>query len=203
MFVEAYVDYVLNKSVEQVFNEFKKGFYKVCDRNMVNIFQPEELQGVMMGSEEYDWDTFKQVNTSTTSFIKAENYIVMILKLTSTRYSRLCFFTMNRMQLMKADFIQTTQRLLHSGKCLMNSQTRTRKPSSVSLLNNYMWVCFRKTRVIPLSSSVKSIYLVSRKVECMHFLSSLNKVMVVWKWVTVTNPVSFWKLKVLFLCSYT
>lgn len=62
VFVEAYVDYVLNQSVEQVFNEFKRGFYKVCDRNTVNFFWPEELRGVMLGSEEYDWDTFKKVN---------------------------------------------------------------------------------------------------------------------------------------------
>lgn len=63
VFVDAYVDYVLNKSVERVFNEFKKGFYKVCDRHMVDIFHPEELRGVMLGSEEYDWVTFRQVNT--------------------------------------------------------------------------------------------------------------------------------------------
>ncbi|MCI4376097.1 hypothetical protein PGIGA_G00184210 [Pangasianodon gigas] len=59
-FVEAYVDYALNKSVEQVFNEFKRGFYKVCDEDVVNFFQPEELRGVMVGTEEYDWDTFRQ-----------------------------------------------------------------------------------------------------------------------------------------------
>ncbi|KAB5581409.1 hypothetical protein PHYPO_G00175350 [Pangasianodon hypophthalmus] len=59
-FVAAYVDYALNKSVEQVFNEFKRGFYKVCDEDVVNFFQPEELRGVMVGTEEYDWDTFRQ-----------------------------------------------------------------------------------------------------------------------------------------------
>ncbi|KAF5898054.1 putative E3 ubiquitin-protein ligase HERC4, partial [Clarias magur] len=59
LFVELYVDYVLNKSVERVFNEFKRGFYKVCDRKLVHFFQPEELRAVMLGSEEYDWDTFK------------------------------------------------------------------------------------------------------------------------------------------------
>ncbi|KAK2852332.1 hypothetical protein Q7C36_007533 [Tachysurus vachellii] len=59
-FVEAYVDYAMNKSVEKVFNEFKRGFYKVCDEDVVNFFQPEELRGVMVGTEEYDWDTFRQ-----------------------------------------------------------------------------------------------------------------------------------------------
>lgn len=61
------MDYVLNTSVEQVFNEFKRGFYKVCDRNLVEIFHPEELRGVMVGSEKYDWDTFRRVNKNTYS----------------------------------------------------------------------------------------------------------------------------------------
>ncbi|KAM9477007.1 putative E3 ubiquitin-protein ligase HERC3 [Clarias gariepinus] len=59
LFVNSYMDYVLNRSVERVFNEFKRGFYKVCDKKLVKFFQPEELRGVMLGSEEYDWDTFK------------------------------------------------------------------------------------------------------------------------------------------------
>ncbi|XP_076831360.1 putative E3 ubiquitin-protein ligase HERC4 [Brachyhypopomus gauderio] len=59
-FVDAYVDYILNKSVEKVFEEFRRGFYKVCDQNVVEFFQPEELRGVMVGTEEYDWDTFKK-----------------------------------------------------------------------------------------------------------------------------------------------
>lgn len=60
-FVDAYVDYVLNKSVEKVFEEFKRGFYKVCEKNLVRMFHPEELRGVMLGTEEYDWNVLKQV----------------------------------------------------------------------------------------------------------------------------------------------
>ncbi|KAM9801626.1 putative E3 ubiquitin-protein ligase HERC6 [Neosynchiropus ocellatus] len=59
-FVAAYVNYVFNKSVERVFEEFKTGFYKVCDFNVVALFQPEELQKLMVGTEDYDWATFKQ-----------------------------------------------------------------------------------------------------------------------------------------------
>ncbi|KAI4884475.1 hypothetical protein NFI96_014103 [Prochilodus magdalenae] len=59
-FVDAYIDYIMNKSVKWVFEEFKKGFYKVCDRKVVEFFQPEELRGVMVGSEEYDWSTLKK-----------------------------------------------------------------------------------------------------------------------------------------------
>ncbi|KAG9344016.1 hypothetical protein JZ751_012492, partial [Albula glossodonta] len=59
-FVQLYVDFFMNKSVEGVFEEFRRGFYKVCDEGVVKIFQPEELKGVMVGTEDYDWDTLKQ-----------------------------------------------------------------------------------------------------------------------------------------------
>ncbi|KAG7459028.1 hypothetical protein MATL_G00226850 [Megalops atlanticus] len=59
-FVHAYVDYILNKSVEKVFKEFRRGFYKVCDMDVVQFFQPQELRGVLVGKEDYDWDILKQ-----------------------------------------------------------------------------------------------------------------------------------------------
>lgn len=60
-FVSAYVNYVFDKSVEGPFEEFKRGFFKVCDTKVVDIFHPEELQVVMVGREDYDWEVFKQV----------------------------------------------------------------------------------------------------------------------------------------------
>lgn len=60
-YVAAFVDYAFNKSVEGVFSEFKRGFLKVCDIDVVDFFQPEELQAVMVGQENYDWEVFKQV----------------------------------------------------------------------------------------------------------------------------------------------
>lgn len=60
-FVDAYIDYAFNKSVEGVFEAFKQGFFKVCDIDVVEFFQPEELQAVTVGQENYDWEVFKQV----------------------------------------------------------------------------------------------------------------------------------------------
>ncbi|XP_060729053.1 probable E3 ubiquitin-protein ligase HERC4 [Tachysurus vachellii] len=77
VFVDTYVDYVLNKSVERVFNEFKKGFYKVCERSMVNLFQPEELRGVMLGSEEYEWDVLKE--NATYEYVFDEEHPTIVL----------------------------------------------------------------------------------------------------------------------------
>uniref|UniRef100_UPI0037E84922 probable E3 ubiquitin-protein ligase HERC6 n=1 Tax=Semicossyphus pulcher TaxID=241346 RepID=UPI0037E84922 len=59
-FVNAFVNHAFNKSVEGVFAEFKRGFFKVCEFDVVDFFQPEELQTVMVGQENYDWDVFKQ-----------------------------------------------------------------------------------------------------------------------------------------------
>ncbi|KAM9351921.1 putative E3 ubiquitin-protein ligase HERC4 [Symphorus nematophorus] len=62
-FVDAYVNHVFNTSVEGLFKEFKRGFFLVCDRDLVKLFRPKELQAVLVGSEFHDWAKFKQ-NTS-------------------------------------------------------------------------------------------------------------------------------------------
>ncbi|XP_066534384.1 E3 ubiquitin-protein ligase HERC2-like [Hoplias malabaricus] len=77
-FVEAYVDYTMNKSVERVFEEFRRGFYKVCDRDLVEFFQPEELKGVMVGTEQYDWDTLKK-NASYEGVFEAKHPTIIFL----------------------------------------------------------------------------------------------------------------------------
>lgn len=47
--------------MKRIFEEFQRGFFKVCDMNVVDLFQPEQLQTVMVGQENYDWEVFKQV----------------------------------------------------------------------------------------------------------------------------------------------
>ncbi|KPP69995.1 hypothetical protein Z043_111209 [Scleropages formosus] len=59
-FVNAYVDYILNKSVEATFEEFRRGFFTVCDMDVVELFQPQELMELMVGNENYEWDKFRQ-----------------------------------------------------------------------------------------------------------------------------------------------
>nr|XP_020460096.1 probable E3 ubiquitin-protein ligase HERC4 [Monopterus albus]XP_020460097.1 probable E3 ubiquitin-protein ligase HERC4 [Monopterus albus] len=59
-FVNAYVNHAFNTSVEGVFREFKRGFFQVCDRELVKLFRPEELQGVLVGKDVYDWAKLKQ-----------------------------------------------------------------------------------------------------------------------------------------------
>ncbi|XP_051238205.1 probable E3 ubiquitin-protein ligase HERC4 [Dicentrarchus labrax] len=62
-FVNAYVNHVFNTSVEGVFQEFKRGFFQVCDRDLVKLFHPKELQEVLVGKDFHDWAKLKE-NTS-------------------------------------------------------------------------------------------------------------------------------------------
>lgn len=59
-FVKAFINYAFDTSVAKVFEAFERGFFKVCDRKVVELFQPRELQDVMMGQDSWDWEVFKQ-----------------------------------------------------------------------------------------------------------------------------------------------
>ncbi|XP_019216334.1 probable E3 ubiquitin-protein ligase HERC3 isoform X2 [Oreochromis niloticus] len=59
-FVDAYVNHAFNTSVENVFQEFKRGFFLVCERDLVKLFRPKELQEVMVGKDFSDWEKLKQ-----------------------------------------------------------------------------------------------------------------------------------------------
>ncbi|KAI3371674.1 hypothetical protein L3Q82_024235 [Scortum barcoo] len=59
-FVDACVNHAFNTSVEGVFQEFKRGFFKVCDRDLVKLFRPEELKEVLVSKYFHDWAKLKQ-----------------------------------------------------------------------------------------------------------------------------------------------
>ncbi|CAI5667999.1 unnamed protein product [Oreochromis niloticus] len=59
-FVDAYVNHAFNTSVENVFQEFKRGFFLVCECDLVKLFRPKELQEVMVGKAFSDWEKLKQ-----------------------------------------------------------------------------------------------------------------------------------------------
>ncbi|XP_055628123.1 probable E3 ubiquitin-protein ligase HERC4 isoform X2 [Toxorhynchites rutilus septentrionalis] len=54
-FVKLYIDYMLNKSVENSFKQFRFGFMKVCGGRVLKLFKAHELMAVVIGNEEYDW----------------------------------------------------------------------------------------------------------------------------------------------------
>lgn len=54
-FVDLYIDFLFNKSVEKQFKAFRDGFMKVCGGRVLQIFEPHELMAVVVGNEDYDW----------------------------------------------------------------------------------------------------------------------------------------------------
>ncbi|XP_036996961.2 E3 ISG15--protein ligase HERC5 [Artibeus jamaicensis] len=59
-YVSKYIDYIFNTSIKAVYEEFQRGFYKVCDKEVIEIFHPEELKDVIIGNTDYDWETFEK-----------------------------------------------------------------------------------------------------------------------------------------------
>uniref|UniRef100_A0A8D0DCU0 HECT and RLD domain containing E3 ubiquitin protein ligase 4 n=1 Tax=Sander lucioperca TaxID=283035 RepID=A0A8D0DCU0_SANLU len=62
-FVNAYVDYVFNTSVAPLFECFYAGFHKVCGGKVLELFQPNELQAMVIGNTNYDWTELEKVST--------------------------------------------------------------------------------------------------------------------------------------------
>lgn len=65
--MDAFVNHAFNTSVEGVFQEFKRGFFLVCDQDLVKLFRPKELQKVLVGADLHDWAKLKQVQSKTRS----------------------------------------------------------------------------------------------------------------------------------------
>uniref|UniRef100_W5MS74 HECT and RLD domain containing E3 ubiquitin protein ligase 56.4 n=1 Tax=Lepisosteus oculatus TaxID=7918 RepID=W5MS74_LEPOC len=61
-YVDAYVDYVFNKSIQKPFQDFVRGFTTGCPNNMWKIFLPDELMAVLNGNVNYEWDELKKQN---------------------------------------------------------------------------------------------------------------------------------------------
>nr|XP_008109241.1 PREDICTED: probable E3 ubiquitin-protein ligase HERC6 [Anolis carolinensis] len=59
-FVNKYVDYIFNISVNEVFGEFKRGFYKVLDKCIIDFFEPPELMELAIGNANYDWELYEK-----------------------------------------------------------------------------------------------------------------------------------------------
>ncbi|XP_069781833.1 probable E3 ubiquitin-protein ligase HERC3 [Narcine bancroftii] len=54
-FVQAYVDYIFNTSIQELFSAFSSGFLKVCGGEVLELFQPNELMAMVVGNTSYNW----------------------------------------------------------------------------------------------------------------------------------------------------
>lgn len=59
--MDAFVNYIFNKSVASLYDAFHEGFHKVCGGNVLQLFQPNELQAMVIGNTNYDWKELEKV----------------------------------------------------------------------------------------------------------------------------------------------
>lgn len=55
-YVDCYVDFILNKSIQQPFEAFNSGFHKVCANRVLCLFHAQELMALVIGNEDYQFD---------------------------------------------------------------------------------------------------------------------------------------------------
>nr|XP_055168983.1 probable E3 ubiquitin-protein ligase HERC6 isoform X2 [Nyctereutes procyonoides] len=80
-YVSACIDYIFNTSVKAVYEEFQRGFYKVCDKEiLVKLFQPEELMTALVGNNDYDWKYFEENSQYGQGYHKSHPTILMFWK---------------------------------------------------------------------------------------------------------------------------
>ena len=60
-YVDLYLDWYFNKSIQEVFNSFERGFYCVFNRDLSKILSPEELELIICGTQTLDFNELKKV----------------------------------------------------------------------------------------------------------------------------------------------
>ncbi|XP_070528774.1 probable E3 ubiquitin-protein ligase HERC4 isoform X3 [Cardiocondyla obscurior] len=76
-YVDLYVDYVLNKSVETQFKAFHKGFHNVCGGRVLELFHSHELMSLLIGNENYDWEELEKNASYKEGYSKSHPTIVL------------------------------------------------------------------------------------------------------------------------------
>ncbi|KAM6220949.1 putative E3 ubiquitin-protein ligase HERC6 [Rhynchocyon petersi] len=79
-FVSKAVDYIFNTSVEEVYEEFQRGFFTVCDKDIIQYFHPEELRSAITGNTEYDWEEFEKNSVYDQGYSESHPTILMFWK---------------------------------------------------------------------------------------------------------------------------
>lgn len=59
-YVELYCDWYFNKSIEKFYRPFHTGFYRVADDKIFHIIDPSELELIICGTQELDFNQLKE-----------------------------------------------------------------------------------------------------------------------------------------------
>ena len=60
-YIDLYIDWYFNKSINEVFASFEKGFYRVFSKDLSKILNPEELELIICGNQFLDFKELKKV----------------------------------------------------------------------------------------------------------------------------------------------
>jgi hypothetical protein len=81
-YIQLRTDYLLNRSVENQFNNFRKGFIKLAEgTEMLNLFREDELDILVSGTEVVDWGALKTTARYIDGYTKESNVIVWFWEL--------------------------------------------------------------------------------------------------------------------------
>ncbi|XP_018880923.2 probable E3 ubiquitin-protein ligase HERC6 isoform X1 [Gorilla gorilla gorilla] len=99
-YVSKYIDYIFNVSVKAVYEEFQRGFYRVCEKEILRHFYPEELMTAIIGNTDYDWKQFEQNSEYEQGYQKSHPTIQLFWKafhkLTLDEKKKFLFFLTGR-----------------------------------------------------------------------------------------------------------
>eukprot|EP00127_Corallochytrium_limacisporum_P006979 Clim_evm33s239 gene=Clim_evmTU33s239 len=62
-FVHLYVNYLLNDSIRRQFHAFYRGFHRICGGDALSLCRPEELELLLCGSPDFDFDALERAAT--------------------------------------------------------------------------------------------------------------------------------------------
>lgn len=79
-YVSQCVDKIFNVSVKAVYEKFQRGFYKVCDKDIIEYFHPEELMTAVVGNSDYDWEQFEKNSKYLEGYHESDRTIVLFWK---------------------------------------------------------------------------------------------------------------------------
>ncbi|KAL3127596.1 putative e3 ubiquitin-protein ligase [Cryptosporidium hominis] len=95
-YVELYLDWFLNKSIESQFRAFYNGFQSVCGGRTLELFSPEELVLVICGSSDFNIDSLIEASQYQDGYTKDSTTVVMfweiVKKLDLKLQKKLLFF---------------------------------------------------------------------------------------------------------------
>ena len=95
-YVNKYLDWVFNKSIEPLFESFKKGFYKLYRGEMTTNCDPEELKLLICGSPILDFSELEKVTTYDGGYNKRSKIIktfwIVIKELNLEEQKQFLFF---------------------------------------------------------------------------------------------------------------